>query len=291
MKAFVINLDKDKKRLKQFYRYFKNCTYQIERIAGIYGKNVPNNELSPTCQKICTDGMKGCAASHKSIWKKIVDEKIPVAIVFEDDAFPDMKNYEEKIDDILQQAPNDFDVINLFTSGGHEHLDPFVELVIRFLGLYIPTHKIISKDLCIPEFTTTTVSYIISNNGAKKLLKLLPKISGHVDAFIYRQYKSINIYSTRKSIFIQKFEHSNNTTEGFTSIVDTTMQNGIKLSHILGMNNFKIMGINISLYSVLRVICILLIVSLVVKNKRIFLYSILVIFIVYIILLKLSFYL
>ena len=72
MKAFVINLDKDTKRLKNFNTCFKNSMFNIERINGVYGKDVKDNELSYICKSMCTDSMKGCAASHRYIWNNIV---------------------------------------------------------------------------------------------------------------------------------------------------------------------------------------------------------------------------
>lgn len=90
MKRFVINLKRRPDRLEQF---FKRCPYPRESIEVVYafdGKN-SNNE-SKKEKKLVTKfpkdrqpGAIGCSISHLRIWKKMVNENIPVALIFEDD--------------------------------------------------------------------------------------------------------------------------------------------------------------------------------------------------------------
>ena len=69
-KVFVINLDKDTKRLKQFDSYMKPNNINYERFNAIDGKKVQRSDkLSEYCNTFCTDGMKGCALSHRSLWE------------------------------------------------------------------------------------------------------------------------------------------------------------------------------------------------------------------------------
>lgn len=288
MKAFVINLDKDTKRLKNFNTHFKNSMFNIERINGVYGKDVKDNELSYICKSMCTDSMKGCAASHRYIWNNIVNNNTDIAIVFEDDAYPVVKDYEQKIQNILAEVPKDFDIINLTHSG--YNINPIYNQFLKLLGLYNYNFKRISKTICIPEFTTALSSYIISLSGAKKILKILPKITGHIDSAVFSQYNKLNIYATTEYIFTQKFEKSNNCKESFLSyfIPDTYFKNFFKLSQLLYTNNFKILGKSISLSDVIWCIIFLLITSIFFKNKYIFICGSISIIFLYVLLLKIT---
>ena len=94
MKRFVINLKRRPDRLEQF---FKRCPYPRESIEVVYafdGKN-PDQE-SKKERKLVTKfpkdrqpGAIGCSISHLRIWKKMVNENIPVATIFEDECFFD----------------------------------------------------------------------------------------------------------------------------------------------------------------------------------------------------------
>ena len=114
MKAFVINLDKDTERLEIFSNSFKNSNFlQIEKVNGIYGENISSQETTKLCNLFCSNGMKGCFASHKSVWKKIVNENIPISIIFEDDATPISPDYEKQIQQQIKDTPDNFDIIVL----------------------------------------------------------------------------------------------------------------------------------------------------------------------------------
>jgi GR25 family glycosyltransferase involved in LPS biosynthesis len=100
MKRFVINLKRRPDRLEQFFTrcpYPRECINVIEAFDGKFQENeskkekkyIPkfsNNRLRP--------GEIGVFISHLRIWKKMVNDNIPIAMVFEDDAQFDEKFYE-----------------------------------------------------------------------------------------------------------------------------------------------------------------------------------------------------
>jgi len=112
-KVFVINLDKDTERLASIDKQLRSCNVNYERFSGVLGKNIGfDPRLTPFCAQFCTDGIKGCALSHRSIWEKALENKYETIMILEDDAnLP--PNFQERVRDVLQRVPGDWEVIFL----------------------------------------------------------------------------------------------------------------------------------------------------------------------------------
>ena len=90
--TFVINLDRDTERMQFMHEQLTRLGIQYQRHSAILGK-----EYSPTIQEYdevralaegghaLLPGEIGCALSHAQVLEKIVTEKIPFALVLEDD--------------------------------------------------------------------------------------------------------------------------------------------------------------------------------------------------------------
>ena len=92
MKIFVINLKRSIDRKHNFQKNWQFASKYIEIIEAVDGNNLSDKELSkiaPNYQSLnVTKGEIGCALSHLAIYKKIVNECIPMALILEDDAVP-----------------------------------------------------------------------------------------------------------------------------------------------------------------------------------------------------------
>ena len=193
MKKFVINLKRRPDRLKQFQ---ERCPYtDVEVVYGFDGKN-PNDEsknnqrIFKLLPKTISPGARGCWISHLNIWKKIISQNLPMAMIFEDDAlFNENFNLES---------------FDLPTNG-----------IIYFGGRF-------TKDFMVPEpyslkineninksnplkwdgklHDRTTHGYIITNVVAKLLIETFNNNQNqtHVDHFIIQTLKTfeIPIYNT-----------------------------------------------------------------------------------------------
>ncbi len=100
-------------------------------------------------------GHIGCALSHISIWKHIVDQKLPYGLIFEDDALPHPEI--QKLGPIwYNQTPRNVDMIFL---GNQMNPDDY--------RIYDSNQKVIqSPCFCLH-------AYIITYDGAQRLLTLL----------------------------------------------------------------------------------------------------------------------
>lgn len=90
--TFIINLDKDVKRLQFMEKQLHSCDITFRRQSGYLGREYvfdlkeydPKIALSKGGRELIL-GEAGCALSHAKVIKTIVTEKIPYALVLEDD--------------------------------------------------------------------------------------------------------------------------------------------------------------------------------------------------------------
>lgn len=160
----------------------KNYT-RWEAFDGIEIKITPNiKNLFRNNDFSMRRGVVGCALSHMNIWLHIIENNIPALIVFEDDA-----RFLEPF--IVPDLPQNWD---LFYFGGPG-------------GVYPPGIPI-SDTIIIPklpeELYFTAIGYMISLNGAKKLLERLEKIGFNkaVDWFMTDTFEKLNVFCYKKLI-------------------------------------------------------------------------------------------
>lgn len=94
MKAYLINLDRNVDRLESASRQLKAIDIEFERISAVDGHALTDDERKRLMARFharmarhnpLTRGELGCALSHAAIWRKMIEGRIPVALVLEDD--------------------------------------------------------------------------------------------------------------------------------------------------------------------------------------------------------------
>lgn len=92
MQTFVLNLEHNTERKKYMQDILKGIPIDYEFFPAVYGRNIENisevydSELAQKKSKRQLNaGEIGCALSHKAIYKKMIDENIPQALILEDD--------------------------------------------------------------------------------------------------------------------------------------------------------------------------------------------------------------
>ena len=192
-KIYMINLKRKKhiadnslEKLNNLTNYNKNNIFSnIEIYEAIDGQllnsDYINNNLSLKAKytiknpnsydDIRSVGEIGCYLSHTNIWKEIVDNNYNNCIIFEDDVIP-KKNYEDIIT-YIEDVPDDYDIAYLgwWTRKNLNNINKNSNWLYsvnnsdkpNVLGLY---------------------AYIISNNGAKKLLSNAFPIDVQLDTYV-----------------------------------------------------------------------------------------------------------
>lgn len=95
IKTYLINLDRNPERLEHMRAALGGLGLEYERVAGVDGKALSESEMATAFNakrsyiakrgyRLCV-GEIGCALSHLSVYRKMVEGNIPLALVFEDD--------------------------------------------------------------------------------------------------------------------------------------------------------------------------------------------------------------
>jgi glycosyl transferase family 25 len=184
-KVFLINLNINKDRLeraKSELSYLGPPYSNFERFEAIYGKAKSDEEIfaltSISAYKTIKEGRSlhyelpskgavGCALSHYTLWKRMVDENINNALIFEDDIICNTNTKE--INEYIDNIPNDYGIAFLdhINNGGKPYTP-------------INNYWLINNDTNI--FVTS--AYVININGAKRLLSRAYPIDMQVDSYI-----------------------------------------------------------------------------------------------------------
>ena len=122
MKIYVINLASSTQRMQAISEHLHGLGLAFERVEAVRGKDLSEPELadlySPQANhqrfyRPLSAGEIGCYASHLNLWRAMVDEGVPLALVLEDDMeldahMPALLQAMEAVD-----APKDWDMVKL----------------------------------------------------------------------------------------------------------------------------------------------------------------------------------
>jgi len=175
-KVYVINLDRDTERLKKMTEQLNRLNIEFTRFPAVLGSQVKSSpHLTDLCLKYCTDGMKGCALSHKTIWEDMLKNGYERVLVLEDDAvFSD--DFERIFHEGWQQIPKDFDIWYLGCNFKCNDTKAFPTFYNKMLG---HTPKPVDTYIQRVFGSVGTHGYVISNKCARAF-KHLP-IYTHID--------------------------------------------------------------------------------------------------------------
>lgn len=228
--TYVINLDQDKKKWKDIKTRLSKVDIKPIRFKAIYGKNVKRDNcknLTGACKLFTPDSVTGIGLSHIYLNKHIYEnDPYDFSVILEDDATPLFKDKKE-IENVIKNAPKDWEFISLYCNGICHYDDPN-DWMVTLNGSF--------------------VSYIVNKKGSKKISEL--KLINHIDMQISTE--NIKVYKYPKKMFMSPDDDNNLTTTNRSEIIGSKFFDsipnvgnlGCKHSHYLGYNLFRIPGIN-----------------------------------------------
>ena len=141
----------------------------------------------------------GIALSHIKVWKMFIESNKSNCLILEDDAlFED--NFVERMEVGLKNTPSDYDMLYLGCFGCQSQFNQLTIINLSF------NYKKVNDYVTIPGIALATHGYIVSREGAKKLVKHLDKnIFAHIDYCIQQLHKNklINEYVLNERIIFQ----------------------------------------------------------------------------------------
>jgi GR25 family glycosyltransferase involved in LPS biosynthesis len=251
--TYLINLKKDKEKYSKILQNFSNTNLSLTRWNAIYGKELNDeyikNISTKSCNILCSHGLIGCWLSHYTLWKHIVDNKLNNVLILEDDAYP-VKNFNTKLNTILKEVPDDCDLLFLGNFGTN---DTFFENFLKYL-FSARQEKYISKNIVIPSIALTMHAYILTYNGAKKLINsiYLNKIDYHIDVTLNEKIfnNNFNVYAIKNNIINQNNSSNESNIVSSSHPIITNLLHKIKISdsiscdYIFNMDAIYIRQIN-----------------------------------------------
>lgn len=162
----------------------RKLNLEVEIFDAVNGAELSEDFISsnmydyPNC--CLTRGEIGCALSHFNIYKEIINNNFPYALILEDDAV---------------MSPNIVNFIADFEKNNRK--EGIFLLIDNFKYVENRKFKLGNFDLFPVENAFTTTGYIITLKAAKKLVNFLYPIRYEADMFkIFKMCTGINIYAT-----------------------------------------------------------------------------------------------
>lgn len=186
LKIFLINLDATPHRLSFMQTQFERLQLDVERVPAVIGRSVPEwLEEEFKDATLMSDGEVGCYASHLLVAHRIVAEGLPYAVVLEDDATL-QDDFSIICGRAIQAAPAGWDFIQVCSL--------FKRSVVEVASL--GKHSLIQYT----RDPSGAVAYILSNAGARKWLRPMPRVRPNDIDNRYSWVQGLNIYGVYPSI-------------------------------------------------------------------------------------------
>jgi GR25 family glycosyltransferase involved in LPS biosynthesis len=146
--SFCINVPSAKHRMNRMHRRFSDVNLNVKQWVAA----TPSTLGDLPYADYLTPGQRGCAKSHYDIWCHIVNNSIPVTLIFEDDAVfrhDCIEKLQERLASIDNEDP-EWDMLLLNASDKVEPAETWVR----------------TKDQCM------LAAYVLSLRGAQELVNL-----------------------------------------------------------------------------------------------------------------------
>lgn len=202
MKIFVINLDKDKERLKFMKEQALKYGFEFDRVEGVYTANLTETELKSSVDyfryklrlgRNPGQGEIGCCLSHLKIYSKMIKENISCACILEDDII------------ILDHFNEQLRLLSNWLKSNNP-------MVVR---LNLPNEGITDTIAIRDHGMTSACSYCLNLTAAKALLKDNYPMHTVADDWPYWDKKGIiELYNSNPKVCWH-----NNAASGFNSTI------------------------------------------------------------------------
>jgi GR25 family glycosyltransferase involved in LPS biosynthesis len=242
-KVYVINLENDKEKLKSVSKKLENQHIVFERFDAIDGSSIKNdNRLTEFCNNYCTNGIKGCALSHKTVWENALKNNYEAIAVLEDDIIFN-KNFNTILQLNYHSIPNDFDIIYLGSAFNCGDTSLYNSINEKINGIH---NTRINENILKVNGCGGFYGYIISKKCIENILK--EKVSFHIDTDFIDYIKKYNLKAYAfQPVLVEATTINSNLSSNFPPILNslisnikiTNQENPIPLSWLINEGGYK----------------------------------------------------
>ena len=233
--TYVINLKKDKKKWQLMKKNFKDTQLNLIRYDAYYGKYI-DKELKKKltnkfCNNFCTNSAVGCGVSHIKLNEYINNnDNNDFALICEDDIYPIVTNLKNKIIQLVENIPNDWDIIKLFHQGFCKEKNKY-EYKKGLLSKIYPCGS--------------TAAYLVSRKGSHKISNM--KLGNHID-LQFRYNKNLKTYKSPIKFFNTDNSESSTAQKSFIDYFEKENKRlSLPITFFLNQRMLKIGHFNISI--------------------------------------------
>jgi GR25 family glycosyltransferase involved in LPS biosynthesis len=221
---------------------------KYERFSAVQGCSVKNSPLlTEYCNSFCTDGQKGCAISHKTLWNDMIENRYESILILEDDAIL-ADDFDTKLKNAWYQVPSDYDLVFLGCRVFCNTEDLLPVTITKVTG---SEPVLIDEKVQEVKGMMGTHGYILRANVAKIFKDI--KINWHIDNQLSNQIVpyNLNVYSI-KPILIDVIDNAGGSNISDTyppllnSLLNVTIFEQTTLSWFLGEQFIRIGPFNLN---------------------------------------------
>lgn len=185
MKAFVINLSWEVEKKQRIIDECERVGLDVEIYNAVDGGSLSEPFLRENVfdygNNFLTKGEIGCSLSHINLYKRIVDENVPFALIMEDDA-----TFDSELVRFLSAFDN-----SKYINGGIYLLTGDVSYVEN------RSSKLSTFKIHQVRSATRTTGYVITNCAAREMLKILLPVRFEADMYeVFKKLSRVSIYAT-----------------------------------------------------------------------------------------------
>jgi glycosyl transferase family 25 len=186
IQIFVISLSHESLRRKTIKKILNPVSERFEFFDAVDAQKInllQHKDYNGLIRRLCygkdlAPGELGCFLSHRTVLEKVVNKKIPIALIFEDDVIL-QKDFKSVLENLINC--------------------PYPWEAVRFLGkpkiATLMQRKIIKiyKNFYLTRLATSpggAYAYVITYSGAKKLLKSMSNITCPIDTIMGLPWRS-----------------------------------------------------------------------------------------------------
>ena len=194
---------------------------KYDRFNAVLGaKILKDDRLTDYCNTFCTDGMKGCALSHRSIWEDVVKNGYENVLICEDDAMIS-DTFDRDFQNSYYHIPKDYDLLYLGCLFGCKD-DSVLNKVVTKVNGFEPEE--INEKVVEIKGTIGLHCYIVSLEGAKKLIKY--PITFHLDVQVMYWIKLYDYKSyALNPLLVDSSQDNSSMSDTYPKLLNSTFKN------------------------------------------------------------------